>query len=59
MVVSALPGSSQMTLACDSEFIRALALGLVFGFVFGAAVGGAYVFNQTRQILALVEKNDQ
>lgn len=48
-----------MTLACDSEFLRALALGLVCGLAFGAVAGGSYVMNQTRQILALVEKNDQ
>lgn len=45
-----------MTLACDSEFLRALALGLVCGFIIGAVCGGAYILNQTRQIMALVEK---
>lgn len=48
-----------MNLACDSEFLRALALGLACGFAFGAVAGGAYILSQTRQIMALVEKKDQ
>ncbi|HLO62893.1 MAG TPA: hypothetical protein VK165_08000 [Azonexus sp.] len=48
-----------MTLACEPEFIRALGLGLVCGFIFGAAAAGAYVLHQTGRILDLVEKNHQ
>lgn len=45
-----------MNLACDSEFIRALALGLVCGFAFGAACGIAYAVKQARDVMALIEK---
>lgn len=45
-----------MTLACDSEFIRALAIGFVCGFAFGAVAGGSYILAQARQIMAQVNR---